>query len=34
MFKKIAVMAVVAGVAALVYTQLPELKRYLRIRNM
>ena len=34
MFKKLAVMAALAGVAALVYTQLPELKRYLRIRNM
>jgi hypothetical protein len=34
MFKKIAITAVVAGVAALVYTQLPELRRYLRIRNM
>ena len=34
MFKKLAVMAALAGGAALVYTQLPELKRYLRIRNM
>lgn len=34
MFKKLAVTAVLAGVAALVYTQIPEIRRYLRIRNM
>lgn len=34
MFKKLAITAVLAGVAALVYTQIPEIKRYLRIRNM
>ena len=34
MFKKLAITAALAGVAALVYTQFPEIKRYLRIRNM
>ena len=34
MFKKFAVIAVLAGVAAVVYAQIPEIKRYLRIRNM
>jgi hypothetical protein len=34
MFKKLVFTAVLAGVAALVYTQMPELKRYWRIRNM
>ena len=34
MFKKIVISAVVVGVAALVTTQIPEIRRYLRIRNM
>ena len=34
MFKKLAITAVLAGVAALVYTQYPEIRRYWRIRNM
>ncbi|WP_373320633.1 DUF6893 family small protein [Rhizocola hellebori] len=34
MFKKLVISAVVIGVAAVVYTSLPDIRRYLRMRNM
>jgi hypothetical protein len=34
MFKKVVISAVVVGVAALVYTSLPDIRRYWRMRNM
>jgi hypothetical protein len=34
MLKKIVISAVVVGVAAVVYTNLPDIRRYWRMRNM
>jgi hypothetical protein len=34
MLKKIVITVVAVGVAALVTSQIPEFRRYLRIRNM
>lgn len=34
MLKRIAVAAVLAGVAAVIITSLPDIRRYLKIRNM
>jgi hypothetical protein len=34
MFKKVVISAVVLGVAAVIYTSIPDIKRYIRIRNM
>ncbi len=34
MLKKIVISAAVAGAAALIYTSLPDIRRYWRMRNM
>ncbi|WP_425582077.1 DUF6893 family small protein [Streptosporangium fragile] len=34
MLKRLVVLAMLAGVAVLVYQSIPDIKRYLRIRSM
>ena len=34
MLKKIVISAVVVGTAALIYTNLPDIRRYIRMRKM